>query len=265
MPEPDSDKIPYSEWRPIGVCDNGPPSNRKAQMFSKSDFAKVTAPHVTRDNWQQLPEVQRILKKYEHKLIQISDIAQAMARPQVERVELVGTVLNFGKTPGLNKESTEGKVQLFQLHFRDRGEPEKKRPWWAVVAALCCVGLGVGVMVLLWNALNQPWGTAPATASSIRTCADLESPRARIRALRNVRAPVLEELKSLPRWSDLKSAGDLCASGNGQLREEEVRTVRCAVAASPHLSGKAAQALQRCAEALCAAGGPGLQPFCNSL
>ena len=56
--------IKFAQWRPIGVCDNGPPNQRKAQLFSKLDFAIVTAPGVTRENWRQHPEVLKLIRRY---------------------------------------------------------------------------------------------------------------------------------------------------------------------------------------------------------
>ena len=260
MPAPE-DKIPFSEWRPIGVCDNGPPAGRKAQIFSKADFAKITDPSITRDNWEQRPEVQRLLEKYTRKLIAISDVAQAMEAPEVERVELVGTVLNFGKTPGLNEESSQGKVQLFQLHFRDRGKPRRRFPWAGLLAVLfICIGLAL--LVALWQLWNPAPSRSREVVSRTPTCAELTDPRQRVQTLRRVREPVLQELKSLPEWSELKAVGEVCAAGSGRVRDEEARTVRCAGAARQNLSGRVPVALARCAEALCASRSE-LSPFCS--
>lgn len=133
-----SHKLKFSEWRPIGVCDDAPPGVQKAQMFTREDFLVVIGPGVTRDNWRSRPQVVRILQRYAAKLAKQSTRTKGMKQPEVTNITLVGAVMKLAITPLLNKESKDGKLQLFQIEFQDKGV-SKQKPWRLILAVLAMI------------------------------------------------------------------------------------------------------------------------------
>ena len=132
-----SQKLKFSEWRPIGVCDSAPPGVQKAQMFTREDFLLITAPGVTRENWQKNPQVTKIINRYCAKLSKQSMRTSGMKRPVVSNIALVGAIMKLAVTPDLNKESKDGKLQLFQIEFEDKGiNKKKKKPPWTLLLSL---------------------------------------------------------------------------------------------------------------------------------
>ena len=112
-------QLRYIQWRPIGVCDSGSGKKRKAKMFSRSDLAKVTAPNVNRQNWHQNQEVMQLILRYSEEVAKLSALTVGMTSPEVSGIKLVGAVIELDQTPKLNQESSDGKVQFFQVSFRD--------------------------------------------------------------------------------------------------------------------------------------------------
>lgn len=163
-------RIRYAEWRPIGVCDDGPPNSMKAQIFSREDLEVVTAPQVDRHNWQDHPAVSKILRKYARKLARISSQTRQMRRPQPVEFKLVGTVLDFGRTPSLNQESEDGRVQLFQIRFEDC--PKKKKSWRWLGLALMIVVLGLSALMAgMWLMSQMEDSSAPSRSLASQRCA----------------------------------------------------------------------------------------------
>ncbi|MAZ74480.1 MAG: hypothetical protein CL929_02450 [Deltaproteobacteria bacterium] len=264
--------IKFAQWRPIGVCDNGPPNQRKAQLFSKPDFAIVTAPGVTRENWRQHPEVLKLIRRYAQDVAKLSGEAQAMKRPEIDTIHLVGTILGHTRTPTANAESTEGRVQLFEVKFKDAraNKNPRKRRWW-----LWLVGAISTVLLLGWtiSQLSLPLKlgstTVKPTVGMRQICIPGQGDSfAELQALRR---PVLQFLKTLPNWSSLSQIRRVCGSGFRSLQDQQQRTVRCVVAVNrevPELnrSGKAGFAkLRSCADNLCQSGFAGLGPYCPQL
>jgi hypothetical protein len=160
-----SKKLKFSEWRPIGVCDKAPPGVQKAQMFTREDFLVVTAPGINRDNWQKNSQVMSILQRYSAMLARQSSTTQGMTRPQVSSIQLVGAVMKLVVTPVLNKESQDGKLQLFQIEFKDAGV--KKTPPWTLILVVLATLLAV-LCVLLGIVLYQKYQARPHTVTNFR-------------------------------------------------------------------------------------------------
>ena len=116
--------LKYLQWRPIGVCDSGSGKERKARIFSRSDLARVTAPDVNRGNWRQNQEVMQLITSYAKEVAKLSALTEGMYSPEISEIKLVGAVLGLDQTPILNQESSDGKVQFFQVSFTD-GKPKK--------------------------------------------------------------------------------------------------------------------------------------------
>lgn len=133
-------KLKYSEWRPIGVCDTAPAGVQKAQMFTREDFLAVTKKGVDRTNWRQQSEVMAVLNEYGKKLSKMSSLTRQMKNPQIDKIKLVGSILYLHQTPKLNNESEDGKLQLFQIEFKDKIKNRKKG---------LMIGMGILLMILL--------------------------------------------------------------------------------------------------------------------
>lgn len=169
MPRQDngSQRLKFSEWRPIGVCDDAPSGVQKAQMFTREDFLIVTGPGVTRDNWQNKPEVMEVLNRYAAKLAKQSMKTGGMTQPTVSKISLVGAIMKLSVTPTLNKESKDGKLQLFQIKFEDKGPKKKKKtPWMAILGTLLVVLLIL--CLLLGIAIYQKTKTRQFTSKSLK-------------------------------------------------------------------------------------------------
>ena len=117
--------LKFSKWRPIGVCDKGPNSIKKAIIFSKNDLLKINSNKINRGNWKNSPYILEILDKYAKKLSKISIISNKMKNPTISNINLVGMVLGYKETPNLNFESKDGKVQLFQIEFIENKKKKK--------------------------------------------------------------------------------------------------------------------------------------------
>ena len=88
-------------------------------MFSRSALARVTAPDVNRGNWRQNQEVMQLITRYAKEVAKLSALTEGMYSPEISEIKLVGAVLGLDQTPILNQESSDGKVQFFQVSFRD--------------------------------------------------------------------------------------------------------------------------------------------------
>lgn len=144
----DTKKIKYSQWRPIGVCDTAPPGKMKAQMFTREDLDIITAPGIDRHSWKTNAAVKKVLQIYAMKLAKISSTTVGVRRPSITNIRLVGSQMHLDRTPTLNKESQQGKVQLFQIEFCESAA--KKKRFWLYSAILLGLFLTLvgGVFVL---------------------------------------------------------------------------------------------------------------------
>ena len=151
-----SKKLKFSEWRPIGVCDDAPAGIQKAQMFDREDFLIVTGPGIDRTNWSEQPEVMDVLNRYATKLAKISTKTKNMKQPGISKISLYGAVMKLAITPTLNRESKDGKLQLFRIVFEDQAPDQKKKkkkkdPLKRIliillsVLLLLCIVLGIAI------------------------------------------------------------------------------------------------------------------------
>ena len=56
-------------------------------------------------------------------MAKLSPKGKVLKHPKISEIRLVGMELRFAPTPGLNKESIEGQVQLFEVSFEEGGPP----------------------------------------------------------------------------------------------------------------------------------------------
>jgi len=264
-----SSEIKFSEWRPIGVCDQVHPiekNQQKAVMFDEKDLAIVTSPHITRQNWKSQPDLIQLIHRYAKKVKKISEITKEMKQPVVADIKLVGMVLDFRETPDLNQESAEGKVQLFQIEFKDLGK-KKSYFWKIILGILAFILLSLIIYYVLQQSLPQG-GTASL-------CGTQRSSQVYASHLNQVRAAMESYLEKLP-YNYKKSCYFSTRSSIESINTNEQQLIRCyltlkrvetALYPSPtQLLKNTSQCLRRICEKNLSRGGlPHLQNYCQQL
>ena len=249
---PDTQKIKFGEWRPIGVCDDGDASRMKALIFDYAELAIVTQPRVSRKNWQSQRSVIRMLRKKSKKLAQLSLQTEGMKNPQIKSIEVVGAVLGHEDTPFLNKESNDGRVQFFQISFFDA--PKRTFPWRTLIALITTV-------LVLWGALLlSQLDLSDLDKKSVKFCGE----------------PVRSELHE----KHIKSAKDQvngifhrfgkqnrCYFTSGDIRLQEKQYLKCFRELKEKLpqtlSASKNQRLKKCAIRLCRQSGGQFPDYCQ--
>ena len=122
----ENDQLKFSEWRPIGFVIKDEQINAVHGCF----------PGGFRENLQSWSEPQelekdspdpKLVERYALEVSRFSNLTKDMKKPGIVSIKLVGAVLGHEETPGLNLESKDGKVQLFQVEFEETAEPKKER------------------------------------------------------------------------------------------------------------------------------------------
>ena len=265
-------QLKYLQWRPIGVCDSGSNRERKARMFSKSDLAKVTAPDVTRGNWRQNKEVMQIIIRYANEVAKLSTLTEGMYSPEILEIKLVGAVLELDQTPILNQESSEGKVQFFQVIFRE-GKLRKTSyfNWikWLKMFLIAVVSIFVLIFIYL-AIIHVPKVNELGTKRNV-SCSSSRKNSAYVEEIHSIRKSLLMDLSKLPEWSTFREARKQCAFGKLQLIKHEQRFLKCyltvrnrfndlPLTAKPYL-GK----IEACVQTLCSRRLPHLSSLCRRM
>ena len=204
--------LKYLQWRPIGVCDSGSGKERKARMFSRSDLARVTAPDVNRGNWHQNQEVMQLIANYANEVAKLSALTEGMYSPEISEIKLVGAVLGLDQTPILNQESSDGKVQFFQVCFRD-GKPKKTsfinwKKWLKFL--LIAAGSIIALILIYLSIIQVPKFTDRGTKRS-ESCGSNRQKKAYAEEIQSIRKSLLMDLSRLPEWSTFREARVQCA------------------------------------------------------
>ena len=233
---PEHRKLKFGEWRPIGVCDTAIPGKQKAQMFTREDFVIITAPGVNRDNWRQNKQVREVILNYVKKLERMSTLTKRMKKPVAKEIKLVGAILKLAVTPNLNKESRDGKLQLFQVVFEEKGKKtitkkksSKFNPWILTICLLATILAGL-LGTISYKIINKKTKyssyTFNAQKSIIEYCRQKTDPEV-----------YYDELDET--WEILKSRNDYgikigaikskhkCILGNFSIKEKEEQIVSC--------------------------------------
>lgn len=261
MPPPEKpfSTVKFSEWRPIGVCDEGKPNERKAVIFNEKELALVTAPGVDRETWQDYPKIIKLIHRCARKIAKMSALTKSMARPDVSAIKLVGMVLQYQKTPTLSMESEKGKVQMFQIGFVDRGQ---RKPWFGkvILATVGILVLAVGILYLMdANFLIEK------RTSKVRCGEKRSSPRYAVH-LDKTREQIATYLRRLP-----STYRQSCYFTRGSISHREVQVVHCFLmlkTASPPLQPNPQVALKsagQCVARICGKEIPALQSYCRQL
>ena len=221
-------QLKYLQWRPIGVCDSGYGKERKARMFSRTDLARVTAPNINRRNWRQNNEVMQLIELYASEVAKLSALTDGMYSPEISEIKLVGAVLGLNQTPILNQESSEGKVQFFQVSFRD-GRP-KKKPYINLIKCLKLLLIAAGsiaMLLLIYLAIIQPYKIPDSGKTRKELCSFSRKNPEYAKEIESIRKSLLMDLSRLPEWSSFREARVQCTSNNLKLFKQEQRLLKC--------------------------------------
>lgn len=250
-------EIKYSEWRPIGVCDEGEWNERKAVMFNAKELALVMAPGVNRHNWHHSPKIKKLIHRCARKVAKLSLLTQSMARPHVAEIKLVGMVLQYQKTPTLNLESEEGKVQLFQIGFVDGG---KRKPWFwkAFATVLAALFLFVAVLFLLDLFFQEP------EPRKVAMCGERRSAPLYAHHLGQVQGQMKDYFSHMP-----ATFRHRCYFAKGSVSFMEEQVVRCflTLKKAPPLEAEGAslKKVNQCVFNICQKSLPALNAYCRQL
>jgi uncharacterized protein YpmB len=264
--------LKYIQWRPIGVCDTGTGKERKAKMFSRFDLAGVTAPEVKRDNWRENPKVMELIQRYANDVADLSSLTDGMRAPEIDEIKLVGAVLGYDQTPNLNLESADGKVQFFQVSFKEGKTKKSANKWlkwlkWIFISLAAF--LVIIVMLLLINRLSKL--SLKNNEQSASTCSSNRQNATYTAELAEIRKSLLAELNSLPAWLTFKEARVHCTGGRMGVKQNEQRLLQCLLtvrnrtknipdAARPDLNQ-----IEACAVTICGRKLPHLVSSCKRL
>ena len=241
-------------------------------MFSRSDLARVTAPDVNRGNWRQNQEVMQLIACYAKEVAKLSALTEGMYSPEISEIKLVGAVLGLDQTPKLNQESSDGKVQFFQVSFRD-GKPKKTsfinwKKWLKFL--LIAAGSIIALILIYLSIIQVPKFTDRGTKRS-ESCGSNRQKKAYAEEIQSIRKSLLMDLSRLPEWSTFREARVQCAPGKLKLINQEQRLLQCyltvrnrvnelPVTARPDLSK-----IESCVQILCSRGLPNMSSLCRRL
>ncbi|MBF0238209.1 MAG: hypothetical protein HQM12_10920 [SAR324 cluster bacterium] len=211
----------YSQWRPIGVCDQGTPNTQKAKIFSQSDFSALQAPGIDRNTWQYQKNVLKIIHKYAKDVAKISPLTQKMKQPVVKDIKLVGMVLDFKKTPGLNQESQEGKVQLFQVSFEDAGQ---KKSWFSLKLILISLSIFL-CLILALIIYSIDWTRSRVVSSQTVICDPRQPSYKYLNQLKEHQELMRLILKQV--WSHVPYNHQACLKNTNKTEDIELQLIQC--------------------------------------
>ena len=266
-------RLKYIQWRPIGVCDTGAGKERKAKMFSRLDLASITAPEVKRENWRQHPKVMALITRYAQDVAELSTLTNGMRAPEIDEIKLVGAVLGHDQTPNLNQESEDGRVQFFQVSFRDvKSKKTSTKKWkkllkWILIAM--GVLIGIILIILLSNRLSLLTIKNPQQYASV--CSSNRQQAAYAEELRKIRKSLGDELNQLPEWLTFKQARVNCSGGRISVNQQELRLLRCLLTVRNRTNNMSSTAhpklnqIEACAGTLCKRNLPHLASLCKRL
>ena len=220
--------LKYIQWRPIGVCDTGTGKERKAKMFSRFDLASVTGPEVKRENWREQPKVMEMIQLYARDVADLSTLTNGMHAPEIDEIKLVGAVLGHNQTPNLNLESADGKVQFFQVSFKEGKTKKSSRKWtkWLKWISISMTAFLVLIlMILLINRFSLL--SLKNKEQSASVCSSNRQNVAYTVELAKIRKSLLDELSRLPAWLTFKEARVHCTGGRMLLKQHEQRLLQC--------------------------------------
>jgi len=265
--------LKYVQWRPIGVCDSGVGKQRKAKIFSKVDLEIITSSKVGRGNWRENPKVMKIIQHYAFDVSKLSTLTNGMINPVVSEIKLVGAVIEYDQTPNLNSESIDGKVQFFQVSFKDSKIKKKSNNVLKIFFKWITITFSIFfIIVLIYFFLNS----FSELSIKKRQKAELKcfynrGSESYLDDLRDIRKSLLADLGRLPDWLIFKEARAHCTSNaKGVNNQEKIlldcfitvrnRTKDIKLSSRPNL-----KKIEECAIKLCQSNLGHLSSFCKRL
>ncbi|MBC8257775.1 MAG: hypothetical protein H8E38_02065 [SAR324 cluster bacterium] len=240
-------------------------------MFTRTDLATVTSPKISRDNWRQHPEVLKLIQRYALDVAALSPLTDKMQSPEIAAIELVGAVLGHDQTPVLNQESSAGRVQFFQVSFKEgKTKINLAGKWKKIFQFLLLTAFGIiGTALIIFIVSQLSLFTFKKTQESVAACSTNRQKPAYSEELRTLRTTLVAELNSLPAWSTFKEARLNCIGGRMSVQQQEQRlltclsTVRNRTQNMPLKSRPNLKQIQACATTLCKKNLPHLYSSCK--
>ena len=255
----------FSQWRPIGVCDNAPDGERKARMFARDDLEKILAPGIGRNNWEDSLELRKIIERYAKDVAKLSPKAKVLKHPKISEIRLVGMELRFAPTPGLNKESIEGQVQLFEVSFEEGGPPPPMKwpvGWIAVIGALLIILSGMLIAIPL---LQED--ESRSTAAQDVLCGTGRASMTYQSHLQQMLRELELYARSTPSGRNMSYSRSACEDPSGNVPKDEASLLRCVLQLqrtdSAFLQTRTSERAQFCVSQICANRLPEHQAFCR--
>ena len=220
--------LKYIQWRQIGVCDTGTGKERTAKLFSRFDLACVTRPEVTRENWREQPKVMELIQRYARDVADLSTLTNGMHVPEIAEIKLVGAVLGHNQTPNLNLESKAGKVQFFQVSFKEGKTKNKTKKWtewlkWILISMAAFL-----VIILIIFMINRfSLLSLKNNEQSASVCSSNRQNAAHTAELAEIRKSLVAELSNLPAWLTFKEASVHCIGGRMVVKQHEQQLMKC--------------------------------------
>ena len=227
-------------------------------MFSRSDLTIVTAPNVNRGNWRQNQEVMQLITRYAKEVAKLSALTEGMYSPKISEIKLVGAVLGLDQTPILNQESSDGKVQFFQVSFRE-GKPKKTSfiNWKKWLKFLLIAKGSIIALILIYLAIIQVPKFPERDTKKNESCSSNRQKKAYAEEINSIRKSLLIGLSRLPEWSTFREARVQCAPGKLKLIKQEQRLLQCYLTVRTRVNDLPANArpdlgkIESCVQILC--------------
>ena len=265
-------QLKYLQWRPIGVCDTGSGKERKARMFSRSDLAVVTAFEVNRGNWRQNEEVMKLIARYASEVAKLSVLTDGMSSPEISEIKLVGAVLSLDETPILNQESSDGKVQFFQVSFKEGTQKKTSYFNWIKWLKLIFIATGLIIAVaLIFLAINKVYKLPNQVSRINESCSSSRNNQEYSEEINSIRKSLLKDLSRLPEWSTYRKARAQCSLGNLNLFKQEQKLLNCYLTVRNRIQDLPASVqpdlarIKSCSQSLCSLRLQHLSSLCRRL
>ena len=241
-------------------------------MFSKSDLVRVTAPDVNRGNWRQNQEVIKLIVRYANEVAKLSTLTEGMYSPEISEIKLVGAVLGLDKTPILNQESSDGKLQFFQVSFRDGKLKKKSFINWKKWLKLLLIAAGsIIALILIYLAIIQVSKFPDRGTKRNESCSSNRQKKAYAEEIQSISKLLLMDLSRLPEWSTFREARVQCTPVKLKLINQEKRLIQCYLTVRNRVNDLPATArpdlgkIESCVEILCSRGLAYLSSLCGRL
>ncbi len=264
--------LKYIQWRPIGVCDTGIGKKRMAKMFSRTDLAIITASDVKRENWREHPKVMKLIEKYAVDVAELSSITNGMLKPNIDEIKLVGAIIGHDETPNLNLESSEGKVQFFQVSFKDTKKEKSSKKWFKWLKWILFTTIAFIITIIVIMILNSMFNFSLKNKNKLGfVCSFKTRNTVYATELDRIRKNLLNELNQFPEWTTFKEARFYCRDGRFEISQNEIRLLQCLLSVryrtknTSLLSSPNLKKIESCAITICDRKLPHLISLCKRL